>query len=58
MYYKQNSDPSRYYWYELLRKDFEFLRLTINENEIKAMSRLQYKNKIKPLIRKAAFDYF
>jgi hypothetical protein len=58
MYHKQQSDPSRYDWYELLIKDFEFIGLTINENEIKAISRLQYKNKIKPLIRKAAFDYF
>ena len=58
MYYKQKSDPTRDDWYDLLKKDFEFVGLTIDENEIRAMSKLQYKNKIKPLVKKAAFEYF
>ena len=31
------------YW----KKDFEFVGLTINENEIKSMSKIQYKKKKK-----------
>ena len=52
------SDPTKGDWYELLKQDFQFVGLNLNEDEIRSMSRQEYKKKIKHLIHKAAFEYF
>ena len=58
IYEKQKSEPTKGDWYELLKKDFEFIGKDINEDDIKAQSKVEYKQKMKALIQKAAFQYF
>jgi hypothetical protein len=58
MYLKQKSDQTKDDWYQLLQKDFKFVGLSMNDEEIKSMSQFQYKKKIKLLIQKAVFEYF
>ena len=58
IYLKQKYSPTKGDWYELLQQDFKFVGLNITDDEIRSMSRQDYKKKIKPLIHKAAFKYF
>ena len=42
---------------ELVKKDFELIEETMDENEIEAMSSSSYKDHIKARIREAAFNH-
>ena len=40
---------------QIIKKDFAFLGIELNEQDIKSNNKCDYKKKIKELIRKAAF---
>ena len=44
-------------WYNLLMKDFQFIGIDMDEDEISRTSKEEYKKKIKLLLQKAAFEY-
>ena len=58
IYYKQKENYVRGDWYELLLNDFKFINKSINEDEICAMTKTEYKIVVKKLVEKAAFTYF
>ena len=58
IYMKQKRDRIKGDWIDLLEKDFAFIGLDINEEEIRSIPRREYKLKIKALVKKAAFGYF
>ena len=57
IYEKQKTDYTKGDWFQLLIKDFEFIEETMDEEQIKNMSKIQYKKKIKDMVKKAAFKY-
>ena len=58
IYHKQKELQTRGDWYQLIKKDFEFIELDINEEEIRATPKSEYKKKIKKLVQQAAFKYY
>ena len=58
VYLKQKEDCLKGDWFQLLQKDFQFIGIEMNEDDIQSMSKAVYKNKIKHLVQKAAFSYF
>ena len=58
IYEKQKTEPTRGDWYQLLKKDFQFIEKNINEEEIKSLSKAEYKKVVKAAIEKAALKYF
>ena len=57
IYTKQREDPLKGDWFELLKKDFKFIGLEINEKEIAKTPKIEYKKQIKKLVEKAALQY-
>ena len=55
IYEKQKEEHSKGDWIELLKNDFEFMGIDLDEQEIKGTPKSIYRKKIKDLIRKAAF---
>ena len=55
IYNKQKENPLKGDWFQLIEKDFSFLSIELNENDIKSTNKCDYKKKIKKLIMKAAF---
>ena len=55
IYNKQKEDPIKGDWVELVKKDFLFLGIEMNESDIKSSSKEEYKKKINQLLYKAAF---
>ena len=58
IYNKQKEDSIKGDWYELIKKDFLFLGIEINENDIKSTNKEAYKKKINQLLYKAAFNEY
>jgi hypothetical protein len=58
IYMKQKEDITKGDWIELLFKDFAFIGIDMNEDEIRSTPKSEYKKKIKVLVKKAAFKYF
>ena len=58
VYNKQKENFTKGDWYQLLKKDFEFIGIEINEDDIRLTPKNAYKKKIKQLVQKAAFNYF
>ena len=58
MYEKQKEQQTRGDWYQLIKKDFEFIETDIDEEEIRATPKSEYKKKIKQLVQKAAFKFY
>jgi hypothetical protein len=58
IYQKQKVEKLKGDWFQLLQNDFQFIEMEMNEEDIRSMSKYQYKTKIKALVRKAAFKYF
>ena len=58
IYYKQKEAQIKGDWLELVKKDFLFLGIEMNESEIKLTNKLEYKKKIKRLLYKAAFSEY
>ena len=58
IYYKQKEESVKGDWYKLILKDFEFMEIDLNEEEIISTPKEQYKKKIKQLVEKAAFKQF
>ena len=52
IYMKQKRDRIKGDWIDLLEKDFAFIGLDINEEEIRSIPRREYKLKIKALVKK------
>ena len=57
IYHKQKDSPVKGDWLNLLKEDFNFIGIEINEEEIIATPKATYKKKIKQLINKAVFKY-
>ena len=57
IYDKQKEDPTKGDWYELLQNDFKFIGEEINEEQIKSMSKSEYKKHIKELVQIASYKY-
>ena len=55
IYEKQKTGHLKGDWIELLKSDFDFMEIDIDEEEIKRTPKNIYKKKIKDLIKKAAF---
>ena len=51
IYYKQKEDPLKGDWYELLKKDFEFIGEEIDEKNIASIPKSEYKARIKKLVK-------
>ena len=58
IYRKQKENSIKGDWYNLLKKDFEFIGKDLDENEIASTPKEEYKKNIKILVQKAAFKYF
>ena len=58
IYLKQKEEAIKGDWIQLLQKDFEFICVEQNDEEIVKYSKSDYKDKIKELINKAAFKMF
>ena len=57
IYNQQKVDPSPGDFYLLVKDDFKMIKQEMNENEIKAISKLSHKNNIKKKVRQSAFEY-
>ena len=55
---KQKEEPTKGDWFTLLEKDFGFLEITMNEEQIKKTPKEPYKKGIMKQIRSSAFTYF
>ena len=55
IYEKQKRGSFKGDWINLIRSDFEFMGIDINEEDIRKTSKDTYRRKIKYLVRKAAF---
>ena len=55
MYEKQKKNSTKGDWFQLLKEDFNFIEEDMDEEKIKTMSKQEYKQKIKVLVRKASF---
>ena len=58
IYNKQKEDSTKGDWYEIIKKDFQFLGRDIDEDYIKNSSKIEYKKEVKKLIKKAAFEEY
>ena len=58
IYTKQREEYTKRDWYQLLIKDFDFIGIDMNEDDIKRTSKEDYKNKMLNLIKNAGFKYF
>ena len=58
VYRKQKEEPTKGDWFTLLEKDFGFLGIAMNEEQIKRTPKEQYKKEIMKQIRSSAFTYF
>ena len=58
VYMKQKEDPLKGDWFTLLEKDFSFLGINMNEENIRKTPKEQYKKDIMKPIRSSAFTYF
>ena len=56
VYEKQKENCFKGDWIELVRNDFAFMGIDMDENSIKNTPKEIYRSKIKKLIRKAAFE--
>ena len=57
IYCKQKEDPLKGDWFNILKKDFEFIGIELNETDIINTPKSEYRIKIKKLVEKAAFDF-
>ena len=57
IYEKQKMDKTKGDWFQLLLKDFEFVGEELNKENIKSMSKSDYKKKVKKLVEVAAFKF-
>ena len=55
IYEKQKESCLKGDWIELVREDFKFMNIDMDENQIRNYPKEVYRQKIKKLIRKAAF---
>ena len=46
IYNKQKENPLKGDWFQIIEKDFAFLGIELNENEIKSTNKCDYKTKI------------
>ena len=53
---KQKEEPLKGDWYSLLIEDFKFIGIDINEEVIRNTPKIEYKKKIKKLIKIAAYE--
>ena len=58
VYNKQKEEPLKGDWYTLLEKDFNFLGISMNEEQISRTPKDEYKTLVMKHIRKSAFTYF
>ena len=58
IYMKQKEDKTKGDWITLLEENFKFIGIDIKEEEICSIPKSEYKEKIKSLIKNAAFHYF
>ena len=58
IYRKQKSNSVKGDWIKLLEKDFDFIGIQMNEEQIINTPKDAYKKEIKSLIQKAVFKYF
>ena len=56
VYEAQKSDPVKGDWLEHLNKDFNMLDMTMNEDNIKDMSKAQHKNQVKNKVKSYVLD--
>ena len=56
IYEKQKLQPLKGDWIQLLKSDFEFMGIPLDEQEIMITPKQVYRKKIKDLIRKAALN--
>ena len=57
MYKKQSEEPLKGDWTTLIKKDFEFIGIERNDQEISSTPREVYRKKIKKLVEASAFTY-
>ena len=57
VYHKQKDSAVKGDWPNLLKEDFNFIGIEINEEEFIATPKATYKKNIKQLINKAVFKY-
>ena len=55
IYQKQKEDTLEGDWFDLLKKDFLFIGIEMNEEEIKITHREVYRKKISKLVEASAF---
>ena len=55
IYDKQKLEPLKGDWIQLLKNDFEFMGVEVDEHEIMKTPKNVYRQKIKSLIRNSAF---
>ena len=58
IYYKQKEETYKGDWFDLLKKDFEFLEEEMIEEKIKGFPKSEYKKHIKSLINKAVLKHY
>ena len=58
IYKKQKTNFVKGDWFQLLLKDFEFIKKDLNEKEICEIPKNMYKKIVKRLINKAVFEFF
>ena len=57
IYFKQKRDNVKGDWIRLLEKDFAFIGISMDEEEISTISKYEYKRKIKSLVQRAVLKY-
>ena len=57
IYIKQREDPLKGDWFELLKRDFKFIGLEMDEKDIAMTPKNEYKIKINKLFKQAAFEF-
>ena len=55
IYCKQKEDPLKGDWFSILKKDFKFIGIELNERDIANTPKSEYKIKIRKLVEKTAF---
>ena len=58
IYWKQKEKSIKGDWLSLLKSDFQFLNIDINEEQITATPKSEYSKNIEKLITKAVFSYY
>ena len=56
IYEKQKQDSFKGDWFQLIKQDFAFMGIDMNEDEMKKTPKEIYRKKIKTLVNKAAFQ--